>query len=219
MAPRYTFTHARDTPDLAAIVLAEPEPRANRLPGYDARSVLLLVLVVAALAAVVVGTMSVASGSDGPTAARADAKPSALASLDATDVTTDGAASTAQAAATVAPTAPLGIALGIGRITATPDRLQGALVVRVAVTNTGTDALVASSGAQLLVLIDDRVIGATSLGALDARQGRVVASVSTYDCTPGRHAVTAIADATSRVRHALGSDVARSAELTVTCPG
>lgn len=224
MAPRWTFSHARDATDLAAIVLAEPEPRPVRMHGYDARSVLLLLLVVASLAAVLAGMMSLRSGSGGSADAPVTARPSALASLDDEPVA-DAATATTSLADTIAPdgastlrTAPAGIALGVGRITATPDPARGSLVIRVAVANAGTNALVAATGARLVVLIDDQVIGTTPLGTLAARRGRVVAAVSTYACVPGRHVVTAIADATSRVSHAAGSNVARSVELTVTCP-
>jgi len=236
MEPRRTYTHAPD--DLAAIVLAQPdEGRLERIRSYDARSVLLLALVVAALAMVVAGLMT--RGDDSPVtvpgsqttsrvdSATVDAPPTgsgtgdapangAAGAAEATTVT--GADATRQGAAATPAAAPNGIALEVGRITATPDAARGALVLRATVTNRGTDALVAGNGARLLVLVDDQVAGTATMGQLAAGGARATYSVSTYTCTPGRHVVTVIADATSRVRHATGVDVARSAELTITCP-
>jgi hypothetical protein len=217
----------RDTPDLAAIVLADAPARRGRtyLRGYDARSVLLLTLVVAVLAAVVAGTMTFGSsrsaadaklpggspigavGASGSSSAAAQANPGAGAEAGRSSST----------ASTAASPVPGGVALAVGRITATPNVGHGSMVIRVAVTNTGTSALLASSGARLLVLLDDQIVGNTGLQSTQGHVGHSTYSLTVPSCTTGRHVVTAITDPSSRVRDAVGSNGARSTELTLVC--
>lgn len=217
-------------PDLASVILEAP-PRARRT--YDARSALLLALVVAVLTMVVAVTMGLRT-SDG-TSARSlpsDSAPRSAGMTGANHATsTTGAAgakgATGVADATGSTSSPArddqtrsvaGIALAIGRITATPDTASGGMIVRVGVANAGRDALPAGRGAELLLLVDDQVVGRQPLRSLAGSGAHATFAFTVPTCSSGRHAVTAIADATSRVRDAAGSNGARSRELTFDCP-
>lgn len=204
-------THSNDptrTADLAAIVLgdgarlrAEAAPEqvpvahgsaAAEVDGrYDVRSVLVLALVVAALAAVVGWTTSL--GHDERIAPIATStKPSA-----APDAVTRRPAVTPAARAVVA---PRGVDLVPGRIVASRSGSGGG-IVRVAVANRGREAYEGTVGAQVLLLVDGQVAGTESLGRLDAGESTTV-EFALDSCPSGTPALVAVVDPAARVREA-----------------
>ncbi|MCW2949622.1 MAG: hypothetical protein JWN41_635 [Thermoleophilia bacterium] len=238
MAARSTTHDLPAAADLASIVLAAPAQSKNR--SHDARSVLLLAIVVAVLVMVVAAMWGLAVRTDvsakpsvTPISAGQGAqasserssrssvaphkrhKSAAAASGTAAADTAAGAGSTT---ATLTRDAAAHVALLVGRITATPDAQSGTVVVRAAVKNVGALPLATEEPARLLVMIDDHVAGSVALGRLGPRGARTTYAVTAQHCSAGRHAVTVIADATAQIAGADTSGSTRTADLTFDCP-
>lgn len=228
-------------PDLAAIVLADARARSARggagsadgsrrphpelapvvlrTAPYDARSALVLAIVVAAMAAVVGwftaggrdqvptppstqpverrGT-TLGAGVHGPV--RADEGPGTLA---------------ADSAQPPAP-APRGVDVAVGRVTASRSGAGGG-IVRIAVANQGSDALDASAGGlQVSVLLDGVPVGERVLGAVPAA-GTAATELSLDSCPSGRHALVVVLDPRGLVAEVDERDNASSRMVSFGC--
>lgn len=190
--------------DLATIVLARPA-------GHDARSALLLAVVVAALAVVVA---AVASRSQ----AEGTMQGAAPAAAAATAPGADGAAARARDDAGVARAVPArpGIDVAIAGMRAVPSAAGGQLV-RVRVVNRGTDALGAGAGVDLLLLVDGEVAGSSPIDMLEGQGAAAWLEFPLDVCEPGRHGVTAVVDPRAAVREHDERDNASSRELAFRC--
>jgi hypothetical protein len=211
--------------DLASLVLADERARRSHerrgrggggaflarsglSDGYDARSVLVLALVVASLAAVIGWTMTVGVG---------DPAPPSHAS--------NGAAGAAPAAATntTAPTASThatvparhGIDLRVNQVTTARSDAGGG-VIRVSVRNAGTVDGDASLGTQLVVLLDGAVVGERSLGGIAANSSATT-EVGLDTCPSGRHSIAVIVDPRSAIREFDEADNARTSVASFGC--
>lgn len=218
---------SREDADLATIVLGRTQAGERRVDapervpawletgserGYDARSVAVLALVVAVLAAVVGWSTSI--GDTPPSPAGADAA-SVPAPTDAALGDAIGAAATAVERSTaVASPAPVatGANLAAGRLLAARSG-SGTGLVTVAVRNDG-DAPTAASGTDVLVLADGTVMGAGRLGAL-APGASARVEVPLDWCPAGTVALVAVVDPGAVVRESSEFDnsVSRSASF------
>jgi hypothetical protein len=219
---------SREDSDLATIVLGRTQAGDRRIDapervpawadgsperGYDARSVVVLALVVAVLAAVVGWSTTIG---DSP-AAQVDgaAAPTPTETPDAALGDALGQAATAveRSAGSVKPVpAARGANLAAGRLVATRSG-SGAGLVTVAVRNSG-DAATSGAGADVLVLADGDVMGTAQLGALAAGATARV-EVPLEWCPSGTVALVAVVDPGSAVREASEFDnsVSRSASF------
>lgn len=176
--------------------------------GYDARSVLVLAVVVAVLAAIVGWGMTLGREERVPTAKQPVA---AAASVVAAPASVVDAASTKLDDAALA--APAGIDLAPGAI-AFARRADGAAVLRVGVKNVG-DAP-AESGAGVLALLDGEVLADGSVAPLEAGAAGV-AELRLGSCPTGRHSLVVVIDPQARVRESAEGDNASSRSLIVDC--
>lgn len=224
---------SREDSDLATIVLGRTQAgdrrfdAPERVPawfdgaperGYDARSVFVLALVVAILAAVIGWSTTIGdapptnAGNAGSTTAPASA---AAATPDAALGDALGAAATAvERSATSARPAPAaaGANLAAGRIVATRSG-SGAGLVTVSVRNSG-DAATTRAGTEVLVLADGDVMGAGRLDAL-APGASARVEIPLDWCPSGTVALVAVVDPGAVVREASEFDnsVSRSASF------
>jgi len=238
LAPR----RDRDQLDLASIVLADARERRTRpaamrlgsyledrgtgsTSGYDARSVLVLAIVVAALAMVVGWTATSVRSDPTPTGTVTGSLPKATAGAVGSGATStrdgDGTGTTigATAGAGSVDATPLvmpGPNLVLGRITMARSS-NGSPVLRVAVANAGNAAITAAAGAELLMLVDGDVVGTSALGAIAADGGRAIVDVPLTSCFGGPHAVTAVVDTSAVVREVDERDNASSRSLQIVC--
>lgn len=192
---------SRDQPDLAAIVLGDrgvhSRDEGRGAPawrgGYDARSALVLAVVVAAIAAAIGWTMtsarSVTPRAEPPAASPADPLPAAAPSDAGTPA---GAVARAGGDAAPAFAAPPGIGLAPTRIQAVRSDAGGA-VLRVRVVNRGNRALPADGDVQVLFMLDGTVVGERTIASIDPSGART-AELPLDGCPPGRHAAVAIVD-------------------------
>jgi hypothetical protein len=200
--------------DLAAIVLADPGRRRSLAPesmpldtharGFDARSVLVLALVVAIMAGVI-GWATM----DGPTPEPA-AKPTTSSATDATATTV---ADEPKAETPVVPVAPKGVDLAPGTIQATT--AGGSAILRVGIANQGRTAL-SGSGTDVLVLMDGQQVGSDTIGRIDAT-GSTTTEFSIGYCPSGSHAVALVIDPRNQVREADERDNARTQTVAFRC--
>lgn len=219
--------------DLASLVVASAGTRADRRPrrgsssarstqvrGMDAGAVVALALVVAALAGIAWWAIAAINDADGVTRAPASAA-SASAASSATGARPDAAstagapagAGTADGAATVEPAVP-GVQLAASQLSAT--RTDGVLRVVLSVRNDGAAALGGGRGVQVAFLVDGQLAATQQLGAVTGT-GRADVAWTPGTCTPGRHSVAAVVDASAQVREADERDNAASADLRFTC--
>ena len=192
----------RAAPDLASIVLGDAPRRRQRSshpmedslvlpsPGYDARSALVLAIVVAALAGVIGWSTTIGRQTSAP--------PAAPTKQGAATPTTPKVAPAV--ATSVKPAVPAGIDLAPGRITAVRSGAGGG-IVRIAIANQGAEALGSERGAQVLVLLDGELVGERAIGAIDAT-GSATTELALESCPTGRHAVAVVVDPRGFVREA-----------------
>lgn len=202
--------------DLAAIVLADsgrrrslpPEstPLDTHVRGFDARSVLVLALVVAVMAGVV-GWATVGGPGTPPTK-----QPSTAAAEPATPAT-EQPATQPRLEEPAVPLAPRGIDLAPARILATTS--AGAGIVRVEIANQGRTAL-GASGTAVMVLLDGQSIGEDMVGAIDAT-GSTTTEFNLGACPGGSHAVAVLIDPRDQVREADERDNARTQTVAFGC--
>jgi hypothetical protein len=216
----------RRTPDLATIVLGDERARRSaerrgRLrgqvasgtgmrDGYDARSVLVLAVVVAVLATVIGWSTTIAREEDPPAPTKVDVAPRTE------TVSKDAAASDVAGpgmGAVVAP--PKGVQLQVGRIVASKSG-NGGGILRVGVANRGAVDGDEALGTQLLVLMDGEVVGERSLSALDAGASAST-EVGLDTCPSGRHTVVAIVDPRGAIAEADDRDNAVSSTVSFGC--
>ncbi len=224
---------ARD--DLASIVLGTsraPERQLDapeRVPvwgdvleqrrtGFDARSVIVLALVVGVLAAMVGWATNVHDEAPGSTATAGDAF--STVGRDAGDGpdaalgdAVGAAASAAERTVDAAASAPAaGPNLAAARLVATRSG-SGTGLVRVAVKNTG-DAPIPADRAEVLVLADGDVVGSAPIGQL-APAASTSVEVSLGWCPAGAVALVAVLDSGSALREADERDnsISRSASF------
>ena len=214
-----------DPDDLASIVLADERNRrkfARRRArgvrgggddgglasvgvggGYDARSALVLAIVVAALAATVGWAMTIG-------------RPEAPAAGGTRTVTKNVApAKTEAPAKTVAAVAPAvkeGVDLAPGRVTVARSGSGGG-IVKVGVANRGTEA---GQGAQVLVLLDGVVSAEGTIGALDAGASGTT-ELSLGSCPSGRHSLVVVIDPRGQVTEADERDNSSSSSVSFDC--
>ncbi len=221
---------SREDTDLATIVLGRTQAGERRIDapervpawletgterGYDARSVAVLALVVAVLAAVVGWSTSIGD-TPPPSSATVGASP-APASSDAALGDAIGTAATAvERSATAAKPAPVatGANLAAGRLVATRSG-SGAGLVTVAVRNSG-DAPTAASGAEVLVLADGDVMGTGRVGAI-APGASARVEVPLDWCPSGTVALVAVIDPGAVVREASEFDNSVSRSTSFGC--
>lgn len=230
-------TRRSDAPDLATIVLADrrarrraarsgnaawqPETELADLVtarhGFDARSALVLALVVATLAGVIgwsttIGREQASSPPRATDAAATDAQ-----EQDAADDARDAAARTVEAPARQSPAAaaPQGIDLEPGRITALRSGAGGG-IVRIGIANRGSDPMAAEHGAQVLVLLDGEPVGERTLGAIDATAA-ITTELALDSCPSGRRALVVVVDPRGLVQEADERDNARSQLVSFGC--
>lgn len=201
--------------DLASIVLrsardARPGPvvgpervpvewRLRQETGFEARSVLVLALVVALLAAL--GGWLTSIGDEPLTASASDRTERAdAASEEAAESSTDHASETATAAPTTddRPAAVRGIDLAVGRVVAERSS-TGSGVVRVGITNAGDQPYAGRIGVSLLLLLDGDVIATEQVPPLEAGASTRMA-VQLGWCPAGTLPVTAVLDPGAAVR-------------------
>lgn len=210
-----------DKTDLASIVLADRPKRGaaaapERAPieplraGFDARSVLVLAIVVAVMAGVI-GWSTTTIGQDQPLAAKrgqpAEQSTTRTAAAKATMVADEPAAP-------ATPVAAAGIDLAPGRLVAARSGSGGG-IVRVAIANQGRTAL-GADGTQLLFLLDGTVVGERTLGFIDG-----VSSATTelaFDsCPSGRHQLAVVVDPRGLVTEADERDNATTQSVSFGC--
>lgn len=219
---------SREDSDLATIVLGRTQAGERRFDapervpawldstserGYDVRSVAVLALVVAVLAAVVGWSTSI--GGTPPTSAVDSVSSPAPASPDtALGEALGGAATAVERSTQAAKSLPVatGPNLAAGRLMATRSG-AGTGLVTVAVRNNG-DAPTAASGTDVLVLADGDVMGAGRLGAV-APGASASVEVPLGWCPSGTVALVAVVDPGALVREASEFDnsVSRSASF------
>ncbi|MCW2922712.1 MAG: hypothetical protein JWM98_116 [Thermoleophilia bacterium] len=222
-----------DAIDVASIVLAGAPTRARRARrarapiapswseptysglggGYDARSALVLALVVAGLVMAIAWTVSI--GRDGI----GSATPSAPAAKVAAKL--DVAPAAAAIGPVAAPAARIpatvrGVDLAPGRVS-TSRAASGSTLVRIGVVDAGTRPLVDGSGARVVVLLDAAVAGQAPLPGIGSRGARVVAEVTLDRCEPGVHTLTVVIDPGAAVRDADLTDNAVGRRVSITC--
>jgi hypothetical protein len=203
--------------DLASIVLADERARRRHerrgeggggaflarsglRDGYDARSVLVLALVVAALAAVVGWTTTVGMGdTTTPTAQRSTAT----------------VASTPKVAAPAVAPVRQGIELKVGQVT-TARSSSGGAVIRVSVANAGTVDGDTRIGTKLVVLLDGAVVGERALGGIAAGSSATT-ELGLDSCPSGRHTIAVIVDPRSAIRELDETDNARTSIASFGC--
>lgn len=208
--------------DIAAIVLGDPPARRRgghdrRLggvtSGYEARSVLVLAIVVALLAGVVGWAMHVGRDAAAPASVTQPAPAAgarASAQADPAPVVADP-----RVEDTARPAAAPGVDLGIGRIVASRTATGGG-VVRVVVANRGSRPLRAASGAQLLVLLDGQVVAERAVGDMAAGSS-LTEEVRLDACPAARHAVVAVIDPRAAVAELDERDNATTRTMTFDC--
>jgi hypothetical protein len=226
---------AREDSDLVSIVLGTTQhgdgrrlDAPERVPawiddaparGYDARSVAVLALVVAVLAATV-GWATSLDDTPGPSSAATARSAAPTASPDDAFGDALGSASTAveRAASTTtkraATPAASGANLAAGRLLASRSG-SGAGLVTLAVRNTG-DAATAAAGTQVLVLADGDVMGTGQLGSV-APGASARVQVPLDWCPAGTVALVAIVDPGSVVREANEYDNSISRSTSFGC--
>ncbi|MEO6866560.1 MAG: hypothetical protein ABI200_00905 [Gaiellales bacterium] len=215
--------------DLASIVLAEERPRRSRAgiqrpmkraasDGYDARSVLILAIVVALLAAIVGWAMTLTrdEASSLPTPVStpsAQIGPKLDGSLAAGGEAASGGKADSAAPA-VAP-APRGVQLMPTRITGSR-AASGGGILRIAVANRGREVLPSAAGVQVVALVNGTLIGPAPLGAVDASGS---ASVELYlnSCPTGSAHVVAVVDPSGIQRETSKRDNTRGATVSFGC--
>jgi hypothetical protein len=201
--------------DLAAIVLADPGRRRSLAPestpldtdvrGFDARSVLVLALVVAVMAGVI--GWATMRGPAAPPATKASATPTP------TPEAQERPASETKVEQPAAPIAPRGVDLAPARIVTTSSGGSG--IVRVDIANQGRTAL-GASGVAVLVLLDGQSIGEDTVGAIDAT-GSTTTEFNLGYCPSGSHAVAVVIDPRGQVREADERDNARTQTVAFRC--
>lgn len=183
------------------------EPASTRRDagsGYDARSVLVLALVVAVLAAVVGWTMTLgredglpAASSSTTSSTRAESAGSAA--VDASPAV-DGStvAAGAQGPAAGGEPVPAGVDLQPARILASRSA-TGVGLLRISVANRGSEDGDRAVGTQVLVLLDGVVVGERSLGGVDAN-GSASTELALDSCPAGGRALVVVVDPRGEVR-------------------
>lgn len=212
-------SHARGAdPDLAAIVLAErPAPRAAAVepeparagthpPGFDARSVLVLALVVATMAGVIGWATSAVSEPPLAASAGGSSAPEGPARV----------AGPPMPAPVASPNrvAPAGIDLAPGRLVAMRSGSGGG-IVRVAVANQGRTSL-GAEGTQVLFLLDGSLVGERTVGAIDALGGSTT-ELTLESCPAGRHQLAVVVDPRGLVVEADERDNATTQSVSFGC--
>lgn len=176
--------------------------------GYDPRSVVILAIVVAALAAVVGWAMTV----DDPALA---SRPGSLgASMGVLGASLDRAVAPAVAAKAPAAPAAMGANLAAGRLVGSRAG-SGSGLVTLAVRNAG-DAATAAAGTDVLVLADGAVMGSARLGPL-APGASASVDVPLDWCPAGSVAIVAIIDPRSAVHEANEHDNSTSRSIDLGC--
>jgi hypothetical protein len=222
--------------DLAAIVLGRTQAAERRFDapervpawvdraparGYDARSLAVLALVVAAFAATIGWVTSIGDEPRVPAASSGREEPAtkATGTADEPDLVAafgarGAAAERATESATAAPSAAPGPNLVAGRIVASRSG-SGAGLVAVSVRNAG-DSATPASGTQVLVLADGAVMGTGELGSVAAGASAKV-EVPLDWCPAGTVALVAVLDPSSAVREADERDNAISRSASFGC--
>lgn len=200
-----------ERPELAAIVLGTTPRPAGRAAwlgdgGYDVRSVTLLVLVVALLAAAV--GWAVVEDRDAPSTST-----SSLREPGAVDTPATGSAKAppADEGADLRP----GIDLAPGQVVARRSSNGGALL-RVSVRNRGDQAMPTTDGVRVQVLVDGVQLGDQQLGAVEPGGSRT-REFAIPDCVPGRHAVVVAVDPAGAVAEFDERDNASSRSIEFAC--
>ena len=184
------------------------------LRGFDARSALVLALVVAALAGIVGWATTIGdSGAEAPTpAAGADDADADAGTTVAEDAAAEGAAGTAT---DDSPALVAGTDLAIGRVI--PARgASGAGLVAVGVGNRGDVAWNGRGDATVLVVVDGEVAASEQLPAIDAGASTRV-TVPLDSCPSGTVSITAVIDPGAVVREADERNNATSRAATFGC--
>ncbi len=203
----------RSAPDLASIVLASagreqraarpvrarrprPQPVLLHEPAgrrTELSSLVLLLLVLLTLVGMVVLTISIGRDGAGGAGSALVGGGSELeaAGVDAAAVVGREAVDGTRSAAAATPRFVDGVDLRPGRVTAM-GAATGGTVVRVAVTNRGTDALVAGSGAEVVVLLDGSPVGTAQIDSVEPRGGRGTIDVPLASCTSGTAVLTVL---------------------------
>lgn len=220
---------SREDADLASIVLGRTTAGDRRIDapervptwfdgaperGYDARSVVVLALVVAVLAAVVGWSTTIGDTptSAGDAATASSPTPDTAALGDALGVAATAVERSTKAAAE-APAAR-GANLAAGRLVASRSG-SGAGLVTVTVRN-GGDVATAATGAEVLVLADGDVMGTARIGALAAGAATSV-EVPLGWCPAGTVALVAMVDPGSAVSETSEFDNAVSRSASFGC--
>jgi hypothetical protein len=210
--------------DLASIVLANPGRRRSLAPermplepethGFDARSALVLALVVATMAGVVGwATMGGVAKPNAPVARSAGASKADVAATTNAPAA-DETLPFADAAKPVAPAAPKGVDLAPARVVALKSG-NGGGIIRVGIANQGRDAL-GASGAAVLVLMDGEQVGEDTIGGIDATSSTTTELALGY-CPSGSHSLVVIVDPRGQVREADERDNARTQTVAFGC--
>lgn len=187
--------------DLAAIILGHAamapervpvEPRMRPERGHDARSVAVLALVVAVIAALGGWLTSFGADPAAPTAPQPTATVERPASNQA-----EAAPAAAPATTGAAPAAAHGVDLAVGRVVASRTD-AGIASVSVGVTNGGSRAYGGRAGAEVLLLLDGEVVASEQVPPLEpGADARVTVSLGW--CPARAMAVTAVLDASAAV--------------------
>ncbi len=206
---------SHEDPDLAAIVLGRTQAGDRRIDapeqvpawidhaparGYDARSVAVLALVVAVLAAVLGWATNIADRASEPDDVPAVTTPNASpddAFGDALGSATTAVAASAKRASTTP--AVRGVDLVPGRIVVSKSG-SGSGLVTVAVRNVGSTDL-RSANATVLVLLDGEVVGTHAIGSLAAGESTRLEFPIGW-CPADASALVALVDAGAAVREA-----------------
>lgn len=216
---------SREQPDLAAIVLGDrgmhlrgerrgTSPAAHG--GYDARSALVLAVVVGAIAAAIGWTMTSERTATPPAepsvTTRSDARPAAAPAEEGEPAS---AVEPDRGEAASSFTAPPGIGLAPTRIQAGRSD-AGSGLLRVRVVNRGSRPLPAGSEVQVLFLLDGAVAGERTIASIDPPGART-AELALDTCPPGRHAAVAIVDPRGLVDEVDERDNASSRMVSFGC--